>query len=196
MMLTGFWSSLGCLAPWTKLAISSQIRQRRRWQKVVIAETQGRRLTRQELYDLVWSGPFSGLPPLVGVSTVTIAKTCREMHVPTPLQSYWLRQKTGKNGSRIPLPKRPPGLADDIMFAGDPCWLVERQSLFDDELWGAVPPEPIVQGILGRRDGAISSVRGSRFRILVALSGKVLTSLISWRSRHSQLEDFPSTLGR
>lgn len=107
-----------------------------------MAETPGRRLTRQELYDLVWSGPISGLPPLVGVSTVTIAKACREMYVPTPPQGYWLRQKTGKNVSRIPLPRRPPGLADDLMFGGGPYWRVYRPSLSDDELLGPVPPEP------------------------------------------------------
>jgi len=42
------------------------------------------RVTRQELHDLAWSEPMRTLAKRFGISDVAPAKTCRQMHVPTP----------------------------------------------------------------------------------------------------------------
>jgi len=62
-------------------------------------------LTRQELYDLVWSKPMSSLAKEFGITDVGLAKRCRAVDVPIPYRGYWTRKKGGYGPPRTPLPK-------------------------------------------------------------------------------------------
>lgn len=42
------------------------------------------RLSRQALYELVWTEPMSVLAPRLGISDVGLAKICRRFNVPRP----------------------------------------------------------------------------------------------------------------
>ena len=46
-------------------------------------------LTRDQLYDLVWSEPMQRLVKQIGISDVAIAKHCRKLGVPVPERGYW-----------------------------------------------------------------------------------------------------------
>ena len=48
-------------------------------------------LTREELYELVWSEPMWTLAQRFGLSDVGLAKTCRRFRIPVPSRGYWLR---------------------------------------------------------------------------------------------------------
>lgn len=50
-----------------------------------------RTLSRQELYDLVWSEPKSSLARRLGISDVGLAKACRRAHIPVPGLGYWAK---------------------------------------------------------------------------------------------------------
>lgn len=62
-------------------------------------------LSRQELYDLVWSKPVTEVAKELGLSDVAVAKRCRQVQVPVPPRGYWARVSAGQTPRRIPLPK-------------------------------------------------------------------------------------------
>src|SRR5258708_14245576 len=62
-------------------------------------------LTRQSLYELVWSKPMSTLANEFGITDVGLAKRCRAVDVPIPYRGYWARRAAGQTPPRLPLPK-------------------------------------------------------------------------------------------
>jgi hypothetical protein len=62
-------------------------------------------LSRQELYELVWSKPVTEVAKEIGLSDVAVAKRCRQVQVPVPPRGYWARVTAGQTPRRIPLPK-------------------------------------------------------------------------------------------
>jgi len=63
-----------------------------------------RALSRDDLYELVWSEPLFNLCRRFGLSDNGLRKRCKAMNVPTPPQGYWQRLKQGRRVGRIPLP--------------------------------------------------------------------------------------------
>lgn len=66
-------------------------------------------LSRQALYDLVWTRPRSDLAKEFGVSDVAISKHCARENIPAPPPGYWSKVKNGRKLGRTPLPMRLPG---------------------------------------------------------------------------------------
>ena len=63
------------------------------------------KVTRGELYKLVWDTPINQLAKQYGLSDVGFVKHCKRLKVPTPPRGYWARVKSGQK-PRIPrLPK-------------------------------------------------------------------------------------------
>ena len=52
-------------------------------------------LTREELYNLVWSQPMTKLSKQLGLSDVGLAKICKRLNIPRPEQGHWLRSRKG-----------------------------------------------------------------------------------------------------
>ncbi len=75
-----------------------------------------RRLTRQELYDLVWSEPVHKLAPRLDVSGPGLAKICRRYDIPVPERGYWARLDAGKPVDKRPLPARGLGMSDTVLI--------------------------------------------------------------------------------
>jgi hypothetical protein len=61
------------------------------------------KLTRTELYDLVWSTPLSTLAKRYGISYDHLRKTCKKVDVPIPKTGHWQRVKHGKPPIATPL---------------------------------------------------------------------------------------------
>ena len=55
------------------------------------------RLSRQELYDLVWAAPVRQIAPRYGVSDVGFAKACRAANIPLPPRGYWAKRQAGQH---------------------------------------------------------------------------------------------------
>ena len=70
--------------------------------------------TRQQLHDLVWSGPMREVAKGLGISDVALRKHCVKAFVPPPPQGHWNRVHAGQTVKVSPLPLRPPGLSDEI----------------------------------------------------------------------------------
>lgn len=64
----------------------------------------GIRLTREELYRLMWERPASRLAKEFGISDVALGKLCRRMGIPKPPPGYWARVEAGQRPQVPPLP--------------------------------------------------------------------------------------------
>lgn len=62
-------------------------------------------VSRDELYDLVWSEPLRALAPRLGLSDVGLAKACRKMKIPLPGRGFWAKKAAGKRLGRAKLPR-------------------------------------------------------------------------------------------
>ena len=98
------------------------------------------RLSRKQLYDLVWSEPMRTLSARFGISDVGLKKTCAKAEVPTPDRGYWAKKEAGKTTFQIALPERPPGMDDEVLVAsGNRYWY---GGWSNEELLEPVPPPP------------------------------------------------------
>src|SRR5689334_9410269 len=62
------------------------------------------RLTREQLYDAIWSKPTTQLAREWGISDVAIAKWCKKLDIPKPKPGYWQRLQAGRQTVKPPLP--------------------------------------------------------------------------------------------
>ena len=63
-------------------------------------------LSREDLYELVWSKPMVELAQDLRLSDVALAKRGRKLGVPVPGRGYWARVASGQEPHRPTLPKR------------------------------------------------------------------------------------------
>jgi hypothetical protein len=74
-------------------------------------------VTREELYDLVWSTPMRDLAKRFGISDVGLAKRCRGLKIPMPGRGYWAKKQAGlKVDPRPPLPTWKESWKPDIVI--------------------------------------------------------------------------------
>jgi hypothetical protein len=69
------------------------------------------RLTREELYSLVWAKPMIEVAQDFQISDRAMAKMCSRKQVPVPPRGYWAKKNAGKSVPKSPLPEfvvRPP----------------------------------------------------------------------------------------
>lgn len=68
-------------------------------------------VSREQLYELVWSKPMLRVAEDFGVSSSYMARVCTELRVPRPAQGYWTRVEFGSTPQRTSLP---PARAGDV----------------------------------------------------------------------------------
>jgi hypothetical protein len=61
-------------------------------------------LTREQLYEQVWTTSVFQLAKAYGISDVGLAKVCKRHQVPRPPLGYWAKKAVGKAPARPPLP--------------------------------------------------------------------------------------------
>jgi hypothetical protein len=64
-----------------------------------------RRLTREELYNLVWAKPMTEVGHDFGISDRAMAEVCARIQVPVPTRGYWAKKTEGKSVAKLPLPE-------------------------------------------------------------------------------------------
>jgi hypothetical protein len=62
-------------------------------------------LTREELYDLVWSTPLLTLSKKYDLSITAIKDICIRMNIPTPPMGHWVKLQWNKEVLIVPLPE-------------------------------------------------------------------------------------------
>lgn len=63
-------------------------------------------LSREDLYELVWSKPMLELAKDFEISDVALAKRCKRLAIPVPGRGYWARIDAGQTPYQPNLPKR------------------------------------------------------------------------------------------
>jgi len=63
-------------------------------------------VTREQLYEQVWTIPTQTLAKQYGISDVGLSKICRRLNVPKPGLGYWAKVDAGQTPPRTPLPGR------------------------------------------------------------------------------------------
>lgn len=64
------------------------------------------RLSRKELYDLIWTTPITRLSKQYCLSGVGLAKICKRNNIPRPPRGHWARLQSGQKVARTPLPDK------------------------------------------------------------------------------------------
>lgn len=62
-------------------------------------------MTRNELYQAVWSDPVLHVARRIGISDRGLIDVCRRAEVPTPPRGYWRQLQTGQGPQKAPLPR-------------------------------------------------------------------------------------------
>ena len=75
-----------------------------------------RRVTREELYQMVWDKPMIRLAEEFGITGNGLAKVCDRLDVPYPPRGHWAKKEAGKPVVTLKLPPRRDGIpsATDI----------------------------------------------------------------------------------
>ena len=74
------------------------------------------RLTRQELYNKVWSIPMIKLSKKLGISDKGLAKVCKRYNIPTPYLGYWAKRQNGYAPKKTPFKGEPDTV---VCFSGN-----------------------------------------------------------------------------
>jgi len=74
-------------------------------------------MTREELYELVWTKPMTEVAKSFDVSGSYMARVCTVLNVPRPERGYWAKLAVGKAPAREPLPEAQPG--DQLHWSKD-----------------------------------------------------------------------------
>lgn len=83
-------------------------------------ERQAVRLTREELYEKMWSRPAISLAEEFGISGRGLGKLCSRFEIPVPPRGYWAKLAAGKHVTRIPLPNAKSEVPYEILFQPSP----------------------------------------------------------------------------
>lgn len=74
-------------------------------------------ITREALYERVWTTPIQHLAAEYGVSGSYLARVCSALNVPRPPMGYWQKKAVGKDKPRPSLPEAQPG--DQLTWSND-----------------------------------------------------------------------------
>ena len=72
-------------------------------------ETDNGPVSREALYEIVWSEPMLRVAARFGVSSSYMARVCTLLNVPRPERGYWAKLAVGKAPKQPPLPEPRPG---------------------------------------------------------------------------------------
>ena len=84
------------------------------------------KLTRKDLFDLVWSTPMTKLAANYGISDVALRKKCHKHQIPTPRVGHWARVAAGH---RVARPKFKPvdGALNEIVIQPMPAFEAPKE---------------------------------------------------------------------
>ena len=67
-------------------------------------ETGGRQVSREDLFEMVWTKPIISIAADFGISDVALANKCRKLGIPRPERGFWARVQRGWKGDKPKLP--------------------------------------------------------------------------------------------
>lgn len=102
-------------------------------------KTNSRRVTREELFNLVWQRPISAVAPELGMSDVRLSELCRRTRIPTPRWDIVPGSVTGKRVAAL-FPPAPTGQSENVA--------IEARSPGRNEFEAELPPNVAARVVL------------------------------------------------
>ncbi len=90
-------------------------------------------LTRQRLYEQIWTQPLATTARQLGLSSSGLSKICDRLLIPCPPRGHWARVRAGRAPERPPLPAAPAGAGETIAIKADPAPSRRRRTRFSTE---------------------------------------------------------------
>ncbi|MGJ5176371.1 hypothetical protein ACQR16_23450 [Bradyrhizobium oligotrophicum] len=119
-------------------------------------------ISREALYDLVWTEPVRAIAQRMGVSDVWLKKCCAKADIPVPDRGYWAKLRADKKVIRQKLPPRSPGMATDVTIGSGPrsyLWPPNPEAV----LAAPPPTEPTfaesIEAVAVRVDQSLGKIR-------------------------------------
>ncbi|MCS4432841.1 hypothetical protein [Aquiflexum gelatinilyticum] len=142
-------------------------------------------LTREELYDLVWSMPMKKIAEIYEISDRGLSKACNKMNIPVPYPGYWNRVIAGTAEEKPELPKLPKNYygQKEITLRERPDDFVVKKKVkkkfLDEKIQGDITkipdellePHPLVESVRIHLTGKVPDNSGRMKNILIADSG-------------------------
>jgi hypothetical protein len=75
-------------------------------------------ISRQDLFDKVWSGPVTRVAAEFGVSDTAVRKMCRRHGIPVPSRGYWAQVAAGRTFPRPKLELASRARLETVRFVG------------------------------------------------------------------------------
>lgn len=72
-----------------------------------MSQSDNKELSREELYERIWSSPMTQVAAELGISDVALAKRCKKLNVPKPRVGYWAKVAAGQTPVKQALPAVP-----------------------------------------------------------------------------------------
>ena len=91
-------------------------------------------LSREELYDLVWSKSMRALAKDFNLSDVGLAKICKKYNIPRPGLGYWAKKEACKKVKQTPLPEPQQNPEISIDTSGQHRVMMERHAYSAEKL--------------------------------------------------------------
>lgn len=98
------------------------------------------RMSREALFERIWSTPMRALAPEFGISDVALRKACVAAGLPVPERGYWAKLAAGKRVIKARLPAREPGRHPDVLVSGSRYHTYPSYSR--EELLNPIPEVP------------------------------------------------------
>src|SRR3954467_13976981 len=76
-------------------------------------------LTREKLYEQVWSEPIIHIATRLGLSGRGLGKLCARYEIPVPPRGWWAKKQHGHPVRRIPLPRSHDTTTDIVFEPGE-----------------------------------------------------------------------------
>jgi hypothetical protein len=108
---------------------------------------QFRRITREELYAMVWQRPMSRVAEEFGISGSGLANICDKLDVPYPPRGYWAKKEAGKPVVTLKLSPRKDGVPEQAEIYPTPPKLVslpeneKSTTVAADKVEGVIVPD-------------------------------------------------------
>lgn len=117
------------------------------------------RLTREQLYAVVWVERMTHVAKRYEVSSSLLARVCERLNVPRPTRRYWAKLRHGIEMEQPPLPE--PGLCDELRRLHEQALLKDLDRTVSH--WAA---GRTVREFLGQLECAVPVMHGlRRFRL-------------------------------
>lgn len=159
-------------------------------------------LTRQELYDLVWSTPMTKLADDFGLSDVGLAKTCERHRIPTAPRRYWAKKEAGKKVKQTIFVQVDDPLLDKVEIIAshnklpDPVREIVEQRRVERKASIRPPCGRLAGNRILTPAASNKTRRGKRSRKHFSRHGKLYHRILADRAREADHKSLRPTLGR